>query len=58
MPCFMASHLGLLCLPMSYKKDAKHNIWVNLQMKSFFLLPIVEVESVPHILKVLRVVKS
>ena len=23
MPCFVASHLGLYCLPMFHKKDAK-----------------------------------
>ena len=27
-PCFAASHLGLFCLPMSHKKDARL-IWVN-----------------------------
>ena len=26
--CFAASHLGLFCLPMSHKKDARL-IWVN-----------------------------
>ena len=28
MPCFAVSHLGLFCLPMSHKKDARL-IWVN-----------------------------
>ena len=28
MPRFAASHLGLFCLPMSHKKDARL-IWVN-----------------------------
>ena len=28
-PRFAASHLGLFCLPMSHKKDARF-IWVNL----------------------------
>ena len=28
-PRFTASHLGLFCLPMSHKKDARF-IWVNL----------------------------
>ena len=27
-PCFAASHLGLFCLPMSHKNDARL-IWVN-----------------------------
>ena len=27
-PCFVASHLGLFCLPMSHKKDARL-IWVK-----------------------------
>ena len=29
MPRFAASHLGLFCLPMSHKKDARL-IWVNM----------------------------
>ena len=37
-PRFAASHLGLFCLPMSHKKNAKL-IWVNnaLQDVDFFL---------------------
>ena len=27
--CFAVSHLGLICLPMSHEKDARH-IWVKL----------------------------
>ena len=33
-PRFAASHLGLLCLPMSHKKDARL-IWVNKQICNF-----------------------
>ena len=32
MPCFVASHLGLFCLPMSHKKDSRL-IWVNHKYK-------------------------
>ena len=33
MPYSVASDLGLHCLPMSHKKDARH-IWVKLSHKS------------------------
>ena len=32
MPHFTASHLGLFCLPMSHKKDARL-IWVNAHLR-------------------------
>ena len=37
MPRFAASYLGLFCLPMSHKKDARL-IWVNIFMNVQFLI--------------------
>ena len=34
---FAASHLGLFCLPMSYKKDARL-IWVKLAIDNYIYL--------------------
>ena len=34
-PRFAASHLGLFCLPMSHKKDARF-IWVNMNICSMY----------------------
>ena len=36
-PCFAASYLGLFCLPMSHKKDARL-IWVNFALIHVFCL--------------------
>ena len=33
-PRFAASHMGVFCMPMSYKNHAKL-IWVNVSIKSF-----------------------
>ena len=35
-PLSVASDLGLYCLPMSYKKDARH-IWIKMQLVCYLL---------------------
>ena len=35
-PCFAAPHVGVLCLPMSHKKDARL-IWVNVAIDRRFI---------------------
>ena len=40
-PRFAASHLGLFCLPLSHKKDARL-IWVNIsKLRWFYEVPII-----------------
>ena len=43
-PCFAASHLGLFCLSMSHKKEARL-IWVKVTENKQYMVNLVEFEK-------------